>query len=138
MKRIVLISCVKKKANHRAKARDMYISPLFRSMWRYAKSLQPDSVFILSAQHGLLEPDRDIDPYDVTLKKMAISQVRKWAGRVLGDLGKVADLSNDRFIFLASLRYRQFLTPQLSHVEVPMEGLGIGKQLQWLKKEVSS
>jgi len=41
-----------------------------------------------------------------------------------------------RVVFLAGLRYREFLVKPLQdrgvEVEVPMEGLQIGKQLQWL------
>ena len=134
MKRIVLISCVKKKADHRVKARDMYVSPLFRLMWRYAETMHPDGVFILSAQHGLLKPDREIDPYDLTLKTMRVSQVREWSERVRRQLMDVADVAKDHFIFLASQRYRQFLTPHFASFDVPLKGLGIGKQLQRLKE----
>lgn len=50
MKKIVLLSCVKDKRNQRAKAGDMYISPLFTKSLNYAKQkLRPDKVFILSA-----------------------------------------------------------------------------------------
>ena len=67
MEKIVLISCVSKKLNHRAKARDIYISPLSRYSLEYAKRLDPDKIYILSALHHLLDPDQEIAPYDVTL-----------------------------------------------------------------------
>ena len=38
MAKIVLISCVSKKLDHSAKARDMYISPLFKLSLKYAIS----------------------------------------------------------------------------------------------------
>ena len=50
--KIVLISCASKKLNHKAKAGDLYISQLFKSGLRYAKSLNPDKIFILSAKYG--------------------------------------------------------------------------------------
>jgi hypothetical protein len=115
----------------------MYVSPLFNLMLRYAEELQPDSILILSAKHGLLEPDMEIDPYDVTLNDMPLSQVKEWAGRVIEQLGKLTDLANDHFVILASTKYRTFLTPQLCSVEVPLEGLRIGEQLHWLKNELS-
>lgn len=34
---IGLISCVKSKANKRCEAKDMYVSPLFKYMYAYAK-----------------------------------------------------------------------------------------------------
>lgn len=136
MKQIVLISCAKRKAIGRAKARHMYISPLFRLMLQYAEALRPAAVFILSAKHGLLEPDTEIDPYDCTLNSMSVSQVRDWAGTVIDQLRLKADLSNDKFVILASEKYRAFLTPHLRSFEVPLKGLRIGEQLQWLKREV--
>ena len=135
MKRIVLISCAKKKAGQRTMARQMYVSPLFRSMLQYAEGLHPDALFILSAKHGLLAPDTEIAPYDLTLNTMPVASVKEWAGRVVDQLRGQADLSKDHFVILASTKYRRFLTPHLTSFKVPMEGLGIGKQLQWLKSK---
>lgn len=38
----------------------------------------------------------------------------------------------DRFTILAGAKYRKYLMPHLEHAHVPLEGLGIGKQLQRL------
>ena len=65
---IVLISCVKKKASQPRPARELYISDLFRKSLKYAQSLSPDAIYILSAKYGLLSLDTVIEPYDVTLK----------------------------------------------------------------------
>jgi hypothetical protein len=133
MKKIVLISCVSQKRNTRSKARDLYTSPLFRLNLSYAESLAPDTIFVLSAKHGLLELDQEIEPYNLTLNAMKGAEVRIWAERVLADLAQRADLERDRFIFLAGARYRKYLLPFLENSEVPMAGLTIGRQLQWLK-----
>ena len=45
------------------------------------------------------------------------------------------DVKNDEFTFLAGEKYRKFLIPELSNVKIPMKGLKIGKQLQWLTKQ---
>jgi hypothetical protein len=132
MRRIVLISCVKRKGGKRAKARELYTSDLFRKSLKYAQSLTPDTIYILSAKHGLLELDTKIKPYNETLKTMKAPQVKAWARGVLDELERVADLRVDRFIFLASERYRRYLLPSLDHYEIPMQGLGIGKQLHFL------
>lgn len=70
MKKIVLISCVSKKVSRKAKAKDLYISPLFVGNLRYARSLKPDNIFVLSAKYGLLELETEVDPYNTTLKDM--------------------------------------------------------------------
>jgi len=133
MKTIVLIACAAKKVAHRARAADLYSSPLFVANLRYARSLKPDAIYILSAKYGLLALDREVEPYDLTLNTMPVAQVRAWAGRVVTQLWEVADLRNDRFVFLAGDKYRKFIAPQLAHWEAPLEGMRIGEQLQWLQ-----
>lgn len=132
MKKIVLISCVSKKKPHKAKAEELYLGPLFAGNLRYARSLSPDAIFILSAKYGLLELDTEIEPYDVTLKDMSSAQVRAWANDVVEQLGKLTDLQSDHFIFLAGDRYRKHIIPHLASYEVPLQGMAIGKQLQYL------
>lgn len=138
MAKIVLISCVSKKLNHKAKARDLYISPFFKKNLRYARFLNPDKIFILSAKYGLLKLDEVIEPYDKTLNKMPSKEVKEWANSVLNQLRKVSNLNEDEFIFLAGNNYRKFLLPHIKHYEIPMEGLTIGKQLKWLKERVEN
>jgi len=132
VKKIVLISCSKVKANHKAKAEDLYLSPLFVGYLRHARSLKPDSIFILSAKHGLLELDREVEPYDTTLNDMPSAQVKAWADQVVEQLKRQADLLSDHFIFLAGEKYRKYLAPHLASYEVPLQGMPIGKQLKYL------
>lgn len=132
MKKIVLISCVSKKLEKPSTAEDLYISPLFKKNLQYAKSLNPDQIFILSAKYGLLNLTEMIEPYNKTLNTMKIGEIKEWANLVISQLCKVTDLKNDEFIFLAGINYRKFLIPHLTHYKVPMEGMKIGKQLQWL------
>ncbi len=134
MRKIVLISCVSKKLVHAAKVRDIYVSPLFRLNLAYAESLKPDAIYVLSAKHGLLPLDDQIEPYELTLNTMGTGQIRAWDSGVVSQLAAVADLKHDRFVFLAGDKYRKFLVPHLAHFEVPMEGLTIGRQLQFLSR----
>lgn len=134
MSKIVLLSCVKSKRSQRSKASELYTSTLFTKAFAYAKSLNPDEIFILSAEHGVLELDDEIEPYEKTLNNMNISARREWANMVLEQLKTKTDINNDEFVFLAGNNYRSFLVPHIKHYSVPMEGLQIGKQLQWLKE----
>jgi len=79
-KRIALVSCVKTKRNSAVAAKDMYISQLFVGMRRYAEQ-NSDDWFILSAEHGVLQPDQVIAPYERTLKTM--SKLKRRQGRCL-------------------------------------------------------
>jgi len=135
MRNIVLISCVSKKLDKKSTAEKIYISSLFKKNLTYAKSLKPSGIFILSAKHGLLKLTDEIEPYDKTLNKMRIDERKEWSKVVVNQLKSVADLKNDEFTFLAGDKYREYLIPELSKVKIPMKGLKIGEQLQWLTKQ---
>jgi hypothetical protein len=137
-KLIVLISCVSQKLDQKAKAQDLYISSLFKKNLKYARSLNPDQIFILSAKYMLLELDDEIDPYNVTLNNMKVREVKDWSSMLLSQLKRKTDLNNDEFIFLAGEKYRKYLLPYIKLYQIPMQGLKIGKQLQWLTKQTNN
>ena len=78
--------------------------------------------------------DDEIEPYDLTLNTMSANEITQWAEGVLRQLSDKADLQNDQFIFLAGAKYRKYLIPYMANVQVPIEGLPIGKQLQRLSE----
>jgi uncharacterized protein DUF6884 len=133
MKQVVLISCASKKLAHAALAKDLYVSTLFQLGLRYAQSLHPDLIFILSAKYGLVDPDQRLEPYNETLKTKRAGEIRLWAQTVLQQLRTRADLDRDKFIFLAGEKYRRHLTGHIKNYQVPLSGLSIGRQLQHLK-----
>jgi hypothetical protein len=136
MVRIALVSCVKTKRDSPSPAGDLYVSPLFKALRNYAKT-HADAWYVLSAEYGLLHPDRVVAPYERTLNNMAKVERIAWAERVRRDLDKVLQ-PNSEVILLAGLRYREgiepFLVTRNCPFVVPLEGLGLGKQLQWLKR----
>lgn len=141
---LYLVACAAQKQDRPAPAGDLYTSDLFRKSRRYVLSkmdARPDDRWaILSAKHGLVEPTEVIAPYDVTLATAKTAQRRSWAEEtapeVLDKLQAMEAATGQRpkMVLLAGRSYRQFLTPLLAgyDVEVPMEGLGIGHQKQWL------
>ncbi len=136
MAKIVLISCVKKKLNFKSKVEDLYVSPLFKYNFRYAKLFKPDKIFVLSAKYGLVGLKQKIEPYDLTLNKMSLAEIQKWANdKVIPKLSRITDLKKDKFIFLAGQKYRQFLISEINNYKIPLEGLGIGKQLGYFKNK---
>ncbi len=132
-KRIVLISCVSQKLPHRAKAKDLYISTLFKLNLRYAEKLNPDGVYILSAKYGLLNLEQEINPYEQTLNNMRANEVKRWANQVIEQIKKICVIEETEFVFLAGEKYRKYLLPHLNNVQIPLKDLRIGEQLQLLK-----
>ncbi len=137
MNKIVLVSCVKSKLKYPAKAKDLYTSTLFQSNLRYAYQLKPDAIYILSAKYGLLDLDQMIAPYEMTLNTMTEAEKKSWSRMVLDALQKKANLESDLFVILAGMNYRKYLLPELTHYEIPLEGLSFGRQLEELKRRIS-
>lgn len=133
-----LISCVSRKRAYAAEARELYDSPLFVKARKYVEN-RCDTWYILSAKYGLLHPTRVVDPYEETLNTKTRAEREQWAQRVWTDLHPHVR-AGDHVVILAGERYREYLVPRLIQhgclVEVPMEGLGIGRQLGWLSKEL--
>jgi hypothetical protein len=128
------------KKSEQALAMDLYISPWFR----FARVLIEATGcpwFILSAKYGLVAPDEMLAPYEQTLITMSVMERRKWASRVQAQMDEKMPPS-ERIVIFAGQRYREFLTDYLKWrfpvVEVPMERLTIGKQLQWLRLQAVS
>lgn len=132
--RIALVSCVKTKANIACSAGDLYTSAWFTK----AKSLIERSGldwFILSAEHGLVDPRMVIAPYEKTLNKMGVADRKSWAARVTAQMSDLLPEAHE-VVILAGDRYRENLMPYLRNrfpkVTIPMEGLTSGRQLNWL------
>ena len=132
MKTIVLISCGKTKHHSRTKARELYRGDLFKKSMSYAETLNPENIYILSAKHGLVCLDDELDPYEQTLSKMPIAARREWSRHVTAKLEIVTNIADDHFVLLSGDMYRRYLVSNLIHYSVPMEGLPFGKQLSWL------
>lgn len=150
MKRFVLISCSDKKSPKKAKARDIYQGDLFKKSLAYAeKKIKADNIFVISAKHGLLPLDKEIEPYNVTLsylspkqkakkpetKVLNATEREKLAKKVLYQLREVVDLESDEIIFLAGKLYRNLIPSSIKSF-IPMEGYSRGEQLQYLKNQL--
>jgi hypothetical protein len=107
--RIGLVGCVKGKLPHAARARDLYVSPLFIGRRRYVER-SCDSWYILSAKHGLVHPDALLDPYDQTLVGASVAERRRWGEMVLrqvdAELGPVKGCLFEVHAGSAYLEYR--------------------------------
>jgi hypothetical protein len=136
MSKVILISCVSNKLQYRAKAKDLYISPLFKMSLAFAHSLDPAKIFILSAKYGLVDLEQELEPYQQTLNAMSTYEIKNWAEKVKHQMKEKVDFENDEVIFLAGEKYRKYLSPSFRRVSIPLKGLRIGQQLQYLKSKI--
>jgi uncharacterized protein DUF6884 len=122
--RIGLVGCVKSKGLAAAPAADLYVSPLFVGRRRLVEETC-DRWFILSALHGLLDPDEVLEPYDQSLVEAAVGERRAWSQQVLASLDQeLGDIRGVVFEVHAGVAYRDFglvdgLRGRGAAVEVP-------------------
>jgi len=132
---VLLVGCVKTKAPEASPARDLYLSPLFERRRRYAES-SGRPWYILSAEHGLLDPDSIIEPYDVYLADQTADYRQAWGEWVAAKLTRVRGSIDGLVIEVhAGAAYVDAIDePLRRHGAVlltPLARLGMGEQLSW-------
>ena len=140
MSTIVLLSCTKSKLDYSAPAQELYsASPMFQKTLEYGKSLKPDKMFILSAKHHLVPLQKELAPYDKTLKEMPKDEKVKWGEETIKQM-RAAGINpeKDKFVFLTGAEYMKPFTEYIpeENIEKPMEGKRFGERLKWLNSQV--
>lgn len=134
---VVLVACASYKLDHPAPAAELYQSLWFKKARAYAETLG-DRWYILSAKHGLLAPEQVIEPYDQVLSAYIPRRI-DWARGVAAQLRSEVEPKGTTLVILAGAHYRMPLAMYVADytLDVPMAGLGIGQQIQWLGRRVA-
>ncbi|QZP37098.1 DUF6884 domain-containing protein [Halobaculum magnesiiphilum] len=147
----VLVGCGAAKRDERSEARDLYTSTYFAKKRAYAETVG-DEWAILSAEHGLVEPDAEIDPYETHIDDLDDHRLNQLAHRIGMELiewlvARGAD-TGDEIIVLAGRSYVDPLRERETFhagiepsVSFPFEQLdlgGIGEQMSWLGERVAA
>lgn len=136
MKSLVIVGCGATKQEVPSAARHLYTGPLFTAALKYARSISNDAgIRVLSAKYGLVNLDAILTPYDVTWGRAGCISRDDLAAQL------PVSWKCNQFILLCGHPYRAALGEAYRHrfhseisAAAPMEHLGIGKQLQWLKE----
>lgn len=133
----VFISCVKTKRSSRCRAKDMYISPLFKKAYQYAlQFVGEDRIYILSAKYGLTHSSQMIEPYEKTLNAERDSERKVWAYNVIQQM-KARNIPLDaQIMLLGGANYTKYLSKVLKNSTCPLKGLSMGRTLQWYNKHL--
>ena len=118
MKTYVLLSCCAEKLPYSAPAEQLYQSANFKRRLAYARLLNPDSIFIISALHHVVSLDKVLEPYNVCLKDFSINEKRDWAKICWNQLDEVSDRKADNFIIFAGKDYYEELIKGLSNYSI--------------------
>lgn len=132
---VAIVGCGKAKRDGRHKARNLYTSTYFDKKRLFAE-VGCDDWFILSAKYGLIDPDRRVPSYDVTVTDVDADE---FATRVADQADANADVFDaaDRVFVLAGKDYIDAVDDVLAglpcEVEYPFAGTGgIGDQMSVL------
>lgn len=140
--RIAILSCSASKLTTRAPAKDLYTGALFK-LARQLAELVADRFVILSARHGVVRSDRELDPYDTSLRDV---DRKVWAGQAgnalhqeLGsELTQHKGTRGGEVLCLASAPYLEGLSIYgFRDWAKPLKGLGIGHQKAVLKRLIA-
>lgn len=138
---IGLVSCVKTKRDEPTTPKELYTSDYFKKMRSYAEQYH-DDWWILSAKHGLLDPDGEpIEPYDETLRDARVAKKREWAEQVAEQLDEQGLLSEDvTLVIHAGKDYYEELLPFIEYtdvsIEIPTEGLDLFEKKAWYRERI--
>lgn len=125
---LYLIACSGSKLETHAKARDLYTGQAFRFAMQAAERARAD-VLILSALHGVVDPDAWLTPYNCTLNDMTATERAQWALRTAAEL----EPHRHREIVVLAGQHYAAAVEGFPNVTRPLAGLGIGQQLAALK-----
>jgi hypothetical protein len=136
MTQIALVACVKTKAPRPSPAATMYVSALFRKSVLAALD-RTKAVFILSAEHGLVQLGAELAPYEKTLKTLPAAMRRAWGHRVAAAVRTIAN-PRDQLILYAGDDYAEPLRSALAGeaylFEAPLGTRSLGARLQYLRE----
>lgn len=134
---IGLVSCTNSKRDVTSRPKKLYMeSSLFKKSRRYCEK-HHDEWYILSAKHGLLEPDGPpIEPYDETLTTVSADEKRQWGRRVAKQL-RSRGLVSETLVFHSGKDYYKPVLGALEEpeYELPTEGLAMGETLRWYNQQ---
>lgn len=132
MSKAVLVQCTNSKRDETVAAKDIYDeSAYFCKMRAYAEATG-DSWFILSAKHGLVDPEEIVKPYDeIGLDPIQCELIAM----------RLNQRDIDTVEVIAGKKYTDPLTPELESYGIEVielcRGLGIGERMARLDELVS-
>lgn len=148
MKTIALLGCGKAKLDRAAPARELYTGSLFRASLAACLALDVDATYIVSARHGLVDLDQEIEPYEAHLARQGKREREAWGMRAVESISARHGL-HLRLVVFAGEAYAYPIRRAAYYVggggrtghssitvDEPLRGLELGARLSHLKKQL--
>jgi hypothetical protein len=127
---LVVIGCSGEKSSAASPAVTLYRSRRFHASIRWAERVGAPWV-VLSAKHGILDPDAIIDPYDVHLSNLTAEEQTAWAEKAAESL-RLRTAESAKLVFLCDDVYTRpvakCLRPAGRHCFTPLDGVAVADQ----------
>lgn len=134
-KNLLIISCSgrKQKVAGKIKAWDLYDGVFYRTLKKNNVDFNKFDIFIISARHGLITPDTEIEYYDQKMTKERVNVLEAAVSSALLRLLSHEPVYDNIYLCLGKLYMRaiRFALPYFKYIEI--EG-GIGVKLGKIKK----
>lgn len=137
--RLVLVACGSSKLPFVRPARELYDGNLFRLHREYAEVMLGEPWLIMSAKHGLVVPERELEPYDQSLTQMTKAERESWSAGIQARLLEQTRPGDELIVLAGQLYYqgwKEALEKEGRLVKVLFERMPIGKRLAALKREL--
>ena len=136
---LLLVTCVYEKADGPRAAKDLYRSAYFDRLRRYAEA-HGRPWFIVSAEHGLVQPEEWLVPYERYLPDTPLWYQKVWGSWVVARLRLLAgDLEGRTVELHLSPPYAAQVAPRLEEVgamvRVPLAEVPAERQLAWYDEQ---
>jgi hypothetical protein len=138
---IIFLSCTAAKTEYKCRAEELYSpSPMFQKSLEYSKRLKSDRIYVLSALHYVVPLDKELEPYNKTVKDMSKNEKDSWGLNVKKILEQEGiNLKEDRFIFFAGQEYQKPLTKFIppKNLKDTLIGKRFGERLKWFNEKLN-
>jgi hypothetical protein len=134
--RVGLVACSRSKLRVPARARDLYISSLFRAARAYAEWHYGNGYwYILSAKYCLVDPAAVVEPYDLSLRQLNDEERAVWGRRVARQLSQRVPGTAVLWIHAGAIYCNAVRNAVQHDVVTPVARLRIGEQLAWYRRQ---
>lgn len=130
---VAIIPCTNQKSNIPGRARDVWSGAHFQLTLAHAERYY-DKIMVLSYKYGLIDPDFEIEPYDINIKDSSIKDKLEWWWQLRPQIQELCNTKPDLIsIYTGSYErdriIKEFVNNGIENLTIPWKGLGIGERM---------